>query len=443
MNVPLERADTNKTFEVSPSLTQNRKRSLNDLSIEERSRKKRLVTTREQSEFSNSSLPLTENNLNLFETGMSTSMKPIKRSFTQSSRSSESGRASRALDAKNIRFENALKAFHVNFDQSVQRCETDVARVVEILEKTSDSPEPSPDSFHDIRTLVTFENEDSVKSRMTPMLIPLRDLPNTNAKTSNLIYKLNTAFRNWPSIQSGVLPKPQPDFCVAFKASLFSPDQQELMGSPYLAQDGIFPAIFLEVKTALQGSRITDRQNANNIVPVFIRDYILQKSLGMERELEKKIRFLTMAHDTNSMWIRGWFYYLQPEDQPQSSSILIKQVPFAICTDNGIQIARKYCLNWMEHVSDELFQQLQADSTKALAAGMVTTDFDAKDWCIRQNSSVLASESGRYSDQRTSQQLIEPSVESELDLVDLSDEGNQAPSKRSKSTRPSINETIR
>lgn len=149
-----------------------------------------------------------------------------------------------------------------------------------------------------------------------------------------------------------------------------------------------------------------------------------------------------MAHDTNSMWIRGWFYVLQPDNQPQWSSALIKQVPFAIRTDNGFQIARKYCLNWMEHVSDELFRQLQADSTKALAAGMVTTDFDAKDWCIRQNSSVPASESGRQSDQRTSQQSIEPSIGPKLDLVDLSDEGNQAPSKRSKSMRPSNNEHI-
>lgn len=119
----------------------------------------------------------------------------------------------------------------MDFDKSVERYETDVARVVEILEKTRNSPEPPSDPFYDIRTLVRSKNEDSVKSRMTPMLMPLRDLPTINAKTSNLIYQQNTAFSNWPSIRSGVLPKPQPDFCVAFKASLFSPDQQELLVS--------------------------------------------------------------------------------------------------------------------------------------------------------------------------------------------------------------------
>lgn len=107
--------------------------------------------------------------------------------------------------------------------------------------------------------------------------------------------------------------------------------------------------ILYEVKTAFQGSSIADRQNANNMVPVLIRNYLLQKSLGREQKLERNIRFLAMAHDTNSMWIRGWFYILWEDGRSKWSSTLIKQVPFAMRTENEYQIAPKYCLNWMDN----------------------------------------------------------------------------------------------
>ncbi len=119
----------------------------------------------------------------------------MKQTLTSTSRSSGSAQT-RAYSAKDVRFENALKDFHVDFRESDEASVSDVARVLRILGKGRDSPEPDLNSFHEIRHVVTAENEVSITNRLTPLLMPHRDLPSNNAKTKNIFYRQDTTWYN-------------------------------------------------------------------------------------------------------------------------------------------------------------------------------------------------------------------------------------------------------
>lgn len=194
--------------------------------------------------------PLTQNNLRLlektsggFKSWFTVSEEAIpsamgKQSYAsiqQSLRSSWTTKSSRAYFALDVRFENVLKDLFVDFQETEEACLSDVARVLKILDKDRDSPEPDQNvskTFHDIRRLVTTENEATVTSRLTPLLVPHRDLPPNNSKTKNLLYRHDTAWNNWRSLHPGVPPVQKPDFCITFKASAFSIAQNSSWDPP-------------------------------------------------------------------------------------------------------------------------------------------------------------------------------------------------------------------
>lgn len=296
--------------------------------------------------------------------------------------SNKSESSSRAFAAGDARFQNALRDMYVDFEDSEAPSKTDVTRIMKILDKRRNSPEPDSRTFHDIRCLMASGNESSVVNRMTPLLMPQRDLPINNSKTNNLLFQQDMPWANWGSLQPEILPTPKPDFCVFFKSTLFTVAQQDFFESPLLNNVGFYPVIPLEVKSALQAPHIADRQNANNMVPILIRDYLLQKYLSKAHFMERKIRFLAFAHDTTTMWVRGWFY-VQHADHVSWHSTLLKHTSFAIRTENGFETARKYMLNWMEHVSSEIFPRVHEDSQMALVAGMISFDINPKKRTIR------------------------------------------------------------
>ena len=393
--------------------------------------------------------PLTEANLRLLEENMSQpnydksrnqSNAAAKRGFASIQESCQSTQSSRAYSAKDVCFENALREFHVDFEESDEACVADVKRVVRILEKKRDSPEPDANAsktFHDIRRVVMAKNEAAVTSRLTPLLMPHRDLPDNNAKTKNITYYQDAAWYNWGSLERGVLPVQKPDFCITLKASRFTEAQQQQLRSPYLDKAGIFPVIIVEVKTALQGPQIADRQNAHNALPVLIRDFIIQQKLGRDHDLQRKIRLFTVAHDTLNLWIKGWFYVLREDGKPIWKFQLLKQVPIAIRTEKGFETSRKYMLNLMEHASDEFFRDKRADSADALKVGLSHIIFDPKEWRIISDSQPEASGDIRQDSQYFTQSLTRPGLE----LLTPSDDGEDhdsadvAPPKRSRNKR--------
>ena len=324
---------------------------------------------------------LTRKNLELFDKSMARSTGsqsklaaiPSKRNCpTPTELSSASSLFSRAYSAKDVRFEKALTALRV----TVGRCEQqpdaeDVKRLLEVMEKKRDSPEPDNDSrdFYEIVSIAEVENEAMVVGRVTPLLWPIRDLTSNNHKTKDLVYRMDTQWQNWGSVQPGELPTAKPDRCILFKGSAFTPDERTQMMSPYKGETGFHPVFICEVKTALQGPRIADRQNANNAISVLKADYELQQRLGHEMEAERKIRLITTAHNTRSQWYTGWFYVFGTDGQPEWCPKLIKQVNFEIPEENGFLTARQYNLNICEDLQNTRLLQLRADLAAASGLG--------------------------------------------------------------------------
>ena len=280
-----------------------------------------------------------------------------KRLFDSTQPSSESSRSSRAYSAKDVGFENALKDSNVDLTGREELREEEVERILEIMERKRDSPVPDQEVFHNTRLMVSCETEPAVTTRLTPLLLPPRDLPHNNHNTKNLLYRQDTLWQNWGSAQPGILPTPKPDLCISFTASAFTLDEREQICSPYADKAGFAPGLTCEVKTALQGSKIADRQNANNMILTLEADFELQQRLGQDQVMERTIRSITTAHDTRNQWYEGWFYILE-NGKPKWCSQRLKSVNLELRKENGFEIARQYNLNLCEHLSSEVLPQL-------------------------------------------------------------------------------------
>lgn len=320
---------------------------------------------------------LTRENLGLLEESMpsdsantrsklSTSLS--KRSFPEEP-SSASSQTSRSLAATNIRFENELRRLNVDFLGSEEPNAEDITRLREVMEKGRDSPDPDRAEFHETRLLVQRENEVRITQRLTPLLWPQRELPSNNHKTTNLLYRSDAVWQNWCSASPGILPKPKPDFCITFKDSAFDPEVRKLMTSPYVDEAGFAPRLTCEVKTALQGPDIANRQNANNMLSVLEADFLLQQRLGRTHAMERKIRIITLAHNTRTQWYDAWFYALDNHGKPKWCSYRIKSVNFDVLHENGFETARQYNLNLCEHLERVILPELRADLAKVSTLG--------------------------------------------------------------------------
>ena len=310
-----------------------------------------------------------QNDVNPIEKNMSSSGPTDSRSIPlskrsrptelsgQSTTSSQSGRAYAATD---IRFEKTLSALNVKFARrDVQPDANDVKAILDVMEEGRDSPEPDSDEFYETLSLVQKENEAAVMIRLTTLLVPLRDRPSNNHKTKDLLYRFDTRWRSLGSVRPGLLPVPKPGLCITIRDSAFSPEEQSQMTSPYVDEAGFYPLFICEVKTALQGDHIADRQNANNAICALIADFQIQQQLG--RETERKIRLITTAHNTRGQWYTGWFHVFGADGKPEWCSKMIKEIRFSIEEENGFRAARRANLNLSERVQNTILPQLHAD----------------------------------------------------------------------------------
>lgn len=81
---------------------------------------------------------------------------------------------------------------------------------------------------------------------------------------------------------------------------------------------------------------------------------------------------------------QGLFYIFYPDDdgKPIWKCQIIKQIPFAIATEQGFETVRKYMLNLMKYASDGL-RQLKDDSSKALKQGLTPNACDPEKWSVQ------------------------------------------------------------
>lgn len=243
----------------------------------------------------------------------------------------------------------------------------DLKTILELIQKRRDSPEPDRAEFYETLALVDNTNETMIANRLTPLLIPFRDRPSNKQNTSNLLYRSDSPWPGFGSVYPRLLPVPQPDLLISFSSAAFTAEQQRHMISPYKDEAGFYPGIICEVKTALQGPKVADRQNGNNAICALLADFQFQQKLG--HKMEGKIRLVTTAHDTRSQWYTVWFHVLGHDGKPEWCSKSIKHITFHIEEERGFLDARAANLNLCGHLQSVILPQLYEDLAEAAKLG--------------------------------------------------------------------------
>lgn len=263
----------------------------------------------------------------------------------------------RSYSPQSAPFRACLVQVNVDFEDLHEPNEDDVDKLLKVMEMNRvDSPEPDSTTFEQTLAAVKNENETTVMIRMLPLLLPIRDLPSNNFKTSSLHYRCDTLLKGFGSSFPG-LPIPKPDLLVGIKRSAFSPDQLTHITSPYQDLAGFCPQFVWEVKSAMQGPKVADLQNTNNAVSILSADFDVQQRLGLN--MEKRVRLITTALNTQSQWYTAWFFVLDTNGKPKWCYKVIKQYNFQIASEKGFEAALAANLNLCEYLERVILPKLR------------------------------------------------------------------------------------
>ena len=160
-------------------------------------------------------------------------------------------------------------------------------------------------------------------------------------------------------MKPGLLPTPKPNLCIAFHKAAFTREEADKLKSPYAFARSYAPTLTVEFKGALHSIEVANRQNANNMIPLLEADYTLQKGNGRDKEMERRVRFVSAAHDTQMQKYDAWFYVLKSDGTPKWCSFPLSHIVFNDPTGDGFQRARRCNLNYCEYVSDTVFRELR------------------------------------------------------------------------------------
>ncbi|MCJ1484054.1 hypothetical protein MMC06_004222 [Schaereria dolodes] len=276
--------------------------------------------------------------------------------------SRSSSRSKKSLPATNPAFEAALlTVVGVDFHHDEDPHEESIKKVIDILRRDRSSPEPDEQEKHDFHKfvrMVSSQNETSVRTDLTTKLIPI--LPGGDQFLARI---QDGAWTEWGSSVFGVLPVPQPDICFAYYRTCFSANARSLLTSPYSLKDTFAPRFPIEIKSSMGHTRVSMRQNANNMAQILKDDFVRLKELGVHEDRERQIRFLSAAHNDSSMWWDGWYYVLCEDDEVRWSFRRLAHQPFDVDKDNGAGLVtvQKYNKNWLEYLVEEDLSALQDD----------------------------------------------------------------------------------
>lgn len=236
----------------------------------------------------------------------------------------------------------------------------------ELLEENrKESSEPdsaASKAFQDVR-LVTTDGA-AVNEQIGTLLMPRRDMSSKALRRKTSF----TAWSNWRFPQPGVLSIQNPDSCITFKASPFAFAQQRQLGSLYLDKAGISAILFLEVTTALQA-----RKSLIEKMPTTLSQHQSEASFSNERPISTGSCSVkvgsslsrTIPAEYGSKAGSIFFNSMMRMANQYGNAKLIKQIPFAIATEQEVETVRTYMLNMMKYASDEGLRQLKDDSSKA------------------------------------------------------------------------------
>ena len=206
----------------------------------------------------------------------------------------------------------------------MQKSELDIADKSKILCRTlleaeQKFPEDSlfqDDLFDDMCDMIQDRNEAKLIQDIARLIVPsAQSLAIHGAKhLKPLIESVN---EGWDNSIALTKPRPQPDYAVGFKRTVFSEDQLKkiqpfiggfmdtslFMGTYYM----YFPFLTCESKCGAAALDVADRQNAHSMT-LAVRGVVeLFRLVKREKELHREILAFSMSHDHSSVRIYGHY----------------------------------------------------------------------------------------------------------------------------------------
>ena len=198
---------------------------------------------------------------------------------------------------------------------------TDASKVLleDLLKKEYIIPKDTlfrDDVFHTTCQNLRDKNEARIILDITRLLAPspegLASFGSTNFDI--LVESINEGWNNCVSVTN---PRPQPDFAVGFRRSMFSDDQlskiQPLLGGPSSSSYFratyymYFPFLACEVVCSTTGLEIADRQNAHSMT-LAVRGIVeLFKLVKRENELHRELQTFSISHDHRTVRLYGYY----------------------------------------------------------------------------------------------------------------------------------------
>jgi len=168
------------------------------------------------------------------------------------------------------------------------------------------------------------KNEARVIQDIARLIVPSPETL-TMFGATNLKYLIETVDESWiKSIPLIKGPRPQPDFAVGLKSSVFTSEQLKKLypsigdwqtTSRLVATDEVyFPFLTSEVKCGNEALNIADRQNAHSAAVAANAVVELYRLVSRQDELHQKILTFSVSHDHRAVRIYGHYVLINGKD---------------------------------------------------------------------------------------------------------------------------------
>ena len=174
------------------------------------------------------------------------------------------------------------------------------------------------DIFENTCEKIVGKNEARVIKEIALLVVPsAEDLASRNSKLDGLIEGVNEGWNKSIAFQG---PRPQPDYSVGFRRTVFTADQLKKLDprfdikTHFTATEEIhFPFFTCEVKCGNQAIDIADRQNAHNMTVAAKGVVELYRTVKRQEELHRVVLAFSISH--NNRYVRIFAHYAETEEE--------------------------------------------------------------------------------------------------------------------------------
>ncbi len=254
-----------------------------------------------------------------------TSLRRKQSDLSLTGSSDQTKRESKSVAYRDTRYTTLLEgkgSYMRDFDDdNITKGMEDVCQM--LLKKDQTVPQDSlfrKDIFKKTCRKIEDRNEARVIQDISRLIVPSAETLATYGAIylDHLIEGVNEGWMGSIPVEG---PKPQPDYSVGFRRSVFTDEQLKkvdpLIGSVYETSFFVatyrmyFPFLTCEVKCGAAALDVADRQNAHSIT-VAVRGIVeLYRAVKREKELHREILAFSISHDHRSVRIYGHYAIIE------------------------------------------------------------------------------------------------------------------------------------